>query len=271
MKRFAQLFVVLVVLPSVLAGCFRSAGDTIEPTQDVEPSAVALAVSTSEVGAAATVPPITILPPNTRPPTTAPTVEAEPTATRPPQTIVPPPTATPQFITPGSPLGPVPFTTSIPVTPADGTAEVESMAEAAESDVTRAASADDECVYIVQSGDSLYSIAIDHDTTIDDLLAANPDLEGDPPILYPDDEIQLPDCGDNVTRAAPTLTATTAAPRVTGTATSGEVYIVEPGDTVFNIARRYGLTVAEIVAANPGLDPDRISIGQRIIIPPSEE
>ncbi|WP_343417472.1 LysM domain-containing protein [Candidatus Flexifilum breve] len=30
------------------------------------------------------------------------------------------------------------------------------------------------------------------------------------------------------------------------------------------------MTIADIVDANPGLDPDRLSIGQRIIIPPSD-
>lgn len=45
------------------------------------------------------------------------------------------------------------------------------------------------------------------------------------------------------------------------------VYIVQPGDTLFRIARKFGVTVAEIVAANNIKDPNRINVGQRLIIP----
>jgi LysM repeat protein len=48
----------------------------------------------------------------------------------------------------------------------------------------------------------------------------------------------------------------------------GPVYTVVQGDTLFSIARRCGLTVSQILAANPGIfDPNRILIGQRIVLP----
>ena len=39
------------------------------------------------------------------------------------------------------------------------------------------------------------------------------------------------------------------------------------GDTLWDIAVRYGLTIDEMVAANPGIDPDRLKLGQMISIP----
>ena len=46
------------------------------------------------------------------------------------------------------------------------------------------------------------------------------------------------------------------------------VYIVRPGDTLARIAARYGVTVQAILRANPSIrNPDRIYIGQRIVIP----
>jgi len=45
------------------------------------------------------------------------------------------------------------------------------------------------------------------------------------------------------------------------------VYVVQPGDTLSGIARRYGTTVAAIVAANGISNPDFIWVGQRLIIP----
>jgi LysM repeat protein len=45
------------------------------------------------------------------------------------------------------------------------------------------------------------------------------------------------------------------------------VYIVKAGDTLYSIARRYNTTVAAIVAANGIVNANRISVGQRLIIP----
>jgi LysM repeat protein len=48
-------------------------------------------------------------------------------------------------------------------------------------------------------------------------------------------------------------------------------YTVSQGDTLGQIALRYGLTVDEIIAANPGLNAQILSIGQQIQIPPRAE
>lgn len=269
MKRFFQLIVFLVI-PSLLAGCFRSAGDTIEPTQDASSNSIAIVATTpiTESIMTPTLPPITILSPNTRAPVTE--TPAEATATRPPQTIVAPPTATPQFITPGSPSGPVLVETLLPEPTTNGEETTDSAPLVGSTPNATSTSGDDECIYIVQSGDSLYGIALEYDTTVQALREANPTLEGDPPILYPDDELILPDCGDLATPVRSTAVATIA-PTSAGTPGTGEVYTVESGDTLFSIAGRYGITIADIVAANPGMDPDRLSIGQRIVIPASED
>jgi LysM repeat protein len=45
------------------------------------------------------------------------------------------------------------------------------------------------------------------------------------------------------------------------------IYIVEVNDTLIPIANKFGISVADILAANGGLDPARLQIGQRIVIP----
>ncbi|ADL11629.1 DUF3794 and LysM peptidoglycan-binding domain-containing protein [Acetohalobium arabaticum] len=45
------------------------------------------------------------------------------------------------------------------------------------------------------------------------------------------------------------------------------VYVVQPGDTLYKIARRYGTTIDAIVEANDIPDPDRIDVGQKLCIP----
>lgn len=44
-------------------------------------------------------------------------------------------------------------------------------------------------------------------------------------------------------------------------------YIVKAGDTLSGIARDHGATLAEVLAVNPGISPDRIAVGQTVSIP----
>lgn len=44
-------------------------------------------------------------------------------------------------------------------------------------------------------------------------------------------------------------------------------YRIRPGDTLYNIARRYFTNVARIIAANPGINPTNLRIGQTIAVP----
>lgn len=48
---------------------------------------------------------------------------------------------------------------------------------------------------------------------------------------------------------------------------SGPIYIVQAGDTLSLIASRFNLTVNDMIAANPSIDPNFLSQGQRIVIP----
>lgn len=50
---------------------------------------------------------------------------------------------------------------------------------------------------------------------------------------------------------------------------TSQSYRVRSGDTLLSIARRFGLTLGQLMAANPTItDPDRIRVGQVIVIPP---
>lgn len=48
---------------------------------------------------------------------------------------------------------------------------------------------------------------------------------------------------------------------------SGPVYIVQAGDTLSLIAAQFNVTINDLVAANPSLDPDFLSERQEIVIP----
>lgn len=46
-----------------------------------------------------------------------------------------------------------------------------------------------------------------------------------------------------------------------------DTYTIRPGDTIYNIARRYYTTINAILTANPGINPNALAVGQRIIVP----
>lgn len=47
----------------------------------------------------------------------------------------------------------------------------------------------------------------------------------------------------------------------------GTIYTIRPGDSLFSLVRRFNTTVQAIVAANPGIDPANLQLGQKICIP----
>jgi LysM repeat protein len=77
------------------------------------------------------------------------------------------------------------------------------------------------------------------------------------------------------TSSAPPPTATTtsipAAPTTTTTVVrtllAGSKYKVQPGDSLFAIAKSFGVTTSELIAANKITDPNKIVVGAVLTIP----
>ena len=68
----------------------------------------------------------------------------------------------------------------------------------------------------------------------------------------------------------PQAAATSADPApAAATAPASTVHTVQRGEYLSSISKKYNVKMASIVAANPGLNPDRIRIGQKINIPGS--
>ena len=62
-------------------------------------------------------------------------------------------------------------------------------------------------------------------------------------------------------------TAETAVPSEGDTPAPIRTHAVNANDSLFTISRRYGVTVDEIIASNELADPNRLAIGQELIIP----
>jgi len=123
------------------------------------------------------------------------------------------------------------------------------------------------CTYTIESGDTLFRIAInDSRFSLAELLAANDLTENS--IIQPGQVLVLPNCvpGEDDLEAPPAIpTATPDLPAGT------TLHVVSSGETLGGIARRYGVTTAAIMEANGLTNPDRLSIGQELIIPTGDE
>lgn len=104
--------------------------------------------------------------------------------------------------------------------------------------------------YTIRAGDTLYSIARRYNTTVQAILDANPGL--DPNYLQVGRIICVPQ--------RDTVPSTRCPAGYT-------LYTIRAGDTLYAIARARNTTVAALLAANPGIDPNRLQIGQRICVP----
>jgi uncharacterized protein YkwD len=106
----------------------------------------------------------------------------------------------------------------------------------------------DATTYTVLPGDTLLGIAFEYGVPLAALQLAN--NLGDSFLIRAGQELAIP------------------APRDWAQASRfWIVYLVSAGETLGAVAVRYGLSLADLEAANPGLNVDRISIGQALVLP----
>jgi len=294
-----RLVAVMVVLSLMLVGCFRQAGDdfqavdsqssgsgqtaptvapetplplpTIEATED---AALPLLEETEDA------PPVTVIVPDDGATATeivlpSPT-EVEPTATNTeeaPQVVASPtiglptsqpaqtiptdlPTATQiTIITPGAPVQVQQPTVTPRTVEPESTDDVTAIEGGLATPTALPEAVDAACTYTIRAGDNLFRIALRNNTTVDALQSFNnlPSAE----VIQPGQELQIPNC-------APEDDEEDDSPLTD----SGIVHVVQSGETLGAIARRYGTTINDILEFNPDItNPDALSVGQEIAIP----
>lgn len=98
--------------------------------------------------------------------------------------------------------------------------------------------------YVVQAGDTLHRIARRFAIQLSALMNANPQMTN-VDYLIPGQVIYIPQRPTNM-------------------------YVIQVGDTFYEIARRFNIALDDLVAANPEVDPRRLLVGQTIVLPISQ-
>jgi LysM repeat protein len=111
----------------------------------------------------------------------------------------------------------------------------------------------------VGRGDTLSAIAARNGTTVREIKALN-GLTGD--TIYVGQKLMVPGSGQSTTTTAPRTTSTPSS--FSGSTTT---YTVKAGDTPSGIARRYGITSRELMAANNITDARRLYVGRELVVP----
>jgi cell wall-associated NlpC family hydrolase len=111
--------------------------------------------------------------------------------------------------------------------------------------------------YVVQPGDTLTSIAQRFGLAVAQIVALNGLSDAD--AIVAGTSLRLSRAGSPAAQR----------PTAPGTIPTSTSYQVQPGDTLYSIARRFGVAPQEVVAANRLESPDRIVAGMTLRVSPS--
>lgn len=119
--------------------------------------------------------------------------------------------------------------------------------------------------YTVQPGDTLWGIADRFGINVSVLLALNGAIESSDEIRA-GQELLLPDNAQASAAAASDDAQPTGAQAGTQSGATPRSYAVQSGDTLWSIANRFGIDQDELLALNPGLDPQRLHVGAEVVL-----
>ena len=126
--------------------------------------------------------------------------------------------------------------------------------------------------YTVRKGDYLTRLAREHGVSVAQLMAWN-GLESE--TVVPSQRLVFRAAADAEVAEAPRKSAKAVAKAAVGLAPALDqhalpprVHLVQPGDTLFNISRRFGVSVQQLREVNH-LTSDEVKLGQKLLVPQS--
>jgi len=123
-------------------------------------------------------------------------------------------------------------------------------------------------VYVVQEGDTLSQIAVDHNTTVAAIAQLN-DIDN-PRTIIVSQRLRIPSVSGTPVSSSGGQQQATPTPQPTPTplpTTAPVRHTVQPGDTLYGIAIAYGVSIVELAQLNGIVNYNQLSVGQVITIP----
>ena len=124
--------------------------------------------------------------------------------------------------------------------------------------ITPEAAEEEPFFHTVEPGDLLASIASKYNVPADVIIRANPDLDVN--LILVGQQLRIPGASTNselLENVGPDRADNVVA-----------TYLIEPGDTLGEIADTWTVTVDALQAANPDVDPANLQVNQLLTIPP---
>ena len=132
--------------------------------------------------------------------------------------------------------------------------------------------------HTIQKGETLFRLSVENRISVKELCDANPGLSAENfkvgqviTIPAPSDEDPLASTLENAGENAPQELKTAAQTIQSDTATFKTTHIAKKRETIFRISRNYGISQAELIAANPQLKYNKLKQGDILKIPFTEE
>ena len=149
----------------------------------------------------------------------------------------------------------------IPSPEEEDTPQIETPTQITEERQVIASSDTEAFRYEVQRGDTLSAVARRYGLTVKDLVEANNII--DPNRIYPGQKLIIPGYLSPKPEPAPEPPPPPPPPH------TGEnfIYTIASGDTLSSIAKRYNITLRELIEVNNIENPNLIRVGQKLIIP----
>ena len=114
-------------------------------------------------------------------------------------------------------------------------------------------------VHVVQQGETLFRIAYNYGRSVTELAAAN-GLAA-PYLIHAGNQVIIPDLNAPAVSVPADTGAPAQAPATTAT------YVVQRGDSLATIARKYGINYLELASMNGIANPDVLFVGQVLRVP----
>ncbi|GAB4576008.1 MAG: hypothetical protein Kow0077_30360 [Anaerolineae bacterium] len=126
-----------------------------------------------------------------------------------------------------------------------------------------------DCVHVVRRGENTFRIALRYGVTIADIGRANG--LANPSLISVGQELVIPGCGNlTPTPGAPPGDATSGGLGEGGAGTGGGIcgtHLIQPGENLYRIALRYGVTMNALRNANSISSINVIKAGDELVIP----